>query len=101
MQLDGFKLYSVRWSDSQTRSHKVLAFLTNVLSKHQVCVAYLLVFLEGNVPADHVEQEDSQGPHGGAAAVVLTVADPLWGRIDSGPWNYIYIKLQTRLSVVK
>ena len=41
---------------------------------------YLFVRLEGDVPADHVVEEDAEGPDGGLVPVVLPTLDPLgWG----------------------
>ena len=44
----------------------------------------LLVCLEGDVAADHVEQEDAQGPDSGQLAVVSVVSDPLWRGVNPG-----------------
>ena len=46
--------------------------------------ADLLVLLERDVPADHVVEQDAQGPHGGWVAVVAVATDPLGRGIDSG-----------------
>lgn len=43
----------------------------------------LLVVLEGDVAAHHVVQQDPQRPHGGRAAVVAVVLDPLWRAVNS------------------
>lgn len=45
----------------------------------------LLVRLEGDVAADHVEEEDAQGPDGGQLSVVSVVSDPLWRGVHPGP----------------
>ena len=57
-------------------------------------LADLLVRLEGDVPADHVVEEDSQGPDGGGIAVILTEQDPLGGSVDAGAWNQKDIKIR-------
>ncbi len=49
--------------------------------------ADLLVRLEGNVPVDHVVQEDAQGPDGGGVAVVAPEQDPLRRRVHAGAWD--------------
>ena len=47
----------------------------------------LTVRLEGNVPTDHVVQEDPQRPHSQPVSCVASVLYPLWRGIDPGPWN--------------
>lgn len=44
--------------------------------------ADLLVLLKGDVPTDHVVEQDPQGPDGGRAAVVTVELDPLGGAVD-------------------
>ena len=48
----------------------------------------LTVRLEGNVTADHVVEEDAEGPDGQAVRRVPPVLDPLRGSVDSGPFKY-------------
>ena len=43
----------------------------------------LVVLFEGNVPADHVVEEDAQRPDGGWTAVVPPLADPFRRRVDA------------------
>ena len=62
-----------------------MAFCAERSSEGKLWVADLLVFLEGDVPAHHVIQEDAEGPDGERIAVVSAAPDPLWGSIDSGP----------------
>ena len=47
-------------------------------------VADLLVGLEGDVAADHVVEEDAQGPDGGLGAQVARTPDPLGRGVDPG-----------------
>ena len=58
-----------------------------MIAELQLPTADLLVPLEGDVTTDHVEEEDPQGPHGGAVSMVLVEPDPLRRRVDSGPFN--------------
>lgn len=44
--------------------------------------ADLLVLLKGDVPTDHVVEQNPQGPDGGRAAVVTVELDPLGGAVD-------------------
>ena len=50
----------------------------------EVCVADLLILLEGDVAADHVVKEDAQAPNGGWDSVIAAVANPLGRSINSG-----------------
>ena len=47
-------------------------------------VADLVVCLEGDVAADHVVEEDAQGPDGGLGAQVPRTPDPLGRGVDPG-----------------
>lgn len=49
-----------------------------------LAVADLLVIGVGDVAAEHVVQQDAQGPDGQTVRCVLSLLDPLWRRIDSG-----------------
>ena len=57
--------------------------------KPDVSVNNLLVRLEGDVPDDHVVQQDPQAPDCCLVAVVLVALDPLWRSVDSRTWNGI------------
>ncbi len=48
---------------------------------------YLLVRLEGNVSADHVVEQDAEGPDGGFVPVVLATLDPLRRGVYAGTWT--------------
>ena len=63
---------------------KILAILGYPVFKPQLRAADLLVALEGDVPADHVKEEDAQGPHSGRLPLVASLANPLWWRVDPG-----------------
>ena len=66
---------------------EVLAGLGDSLSEAQLGAADLLVRLEGDVATHHVEEQDAEGPDGGALPVIATLADPLrWG-VNAGPWR--------------
>ena len=71
---------------SQAGADQVPAGRRHVLAELHHAGADLLVPLEGNVAADHVEEEDPQRPDGGAPALIPPLADPLRRRVDSGPW---------------
>jgi len=45
----------------------------------------VLVLLEGDVPTDHVEEEDAEGPHGERIGRVAGEPDPLGRGVNSGP----------------
>ena len=49
----------------------------------EVGLGDLSVALEGDVAADHVVEEDSQGPDGQTLWPVGPGVDPLWGGVDS------------------
>ena len=55
--------------------------------------ADLLVLLEGDVAADHVVEEDAQGPHGGRRPVVPVEADPLGRGVHSRSWKRDFVWL--------
>lgn len=63
--------------DAQASPDQVLAFRGHVPSKMHLCVADLLVLLEGYVPLDHVIEEYAEGPHGEGVALVARAPDPL------------------------
>ncbi len=46
--------------------------------------ADLLIRLEGDVSANHVVQQDAQGPDSGGVAVVAAKHDPLGRRVHAG-----------------
>ena len=85
MAEDGLQLDPVCWLDSEAGSHKVPALLRHILSEVQLSVADLLVFLKGDVAADHVEQENTQAPHSEWVGFVPVAADPLWWCVHPGP----------------
>ena len=66
---------------------EVLAGLRDSLSEAQLGAADLLVRLEGDVATDHVKEQYAEGPDGGALAVIATLADPLRGGVNAGPWR--------------
>ena len=80
-------------SDPQAGPDKVLAFLGERPPEPDVGVADLLVLLEGNVAADHVEEEDAERPDGGRVPVVPAAADPLGGSVHAGAWKMKIRKL--------
>ena len=85
MAEDGLQLDPVCWLDSEAGSHKVPALLRHILPEVQLSVADLLVFLKGDVAADHVEQENTQAPHSEWVGFVPVAADPLWWCVHPGP----------------
>ena len=62
---------SVRLLHSEASRDQVPAGPRDVRAELQLTTADLIVPLERDVAADHVEEEDPQGPHGGAVSVVL------------------------------
>ena len=63
---------------------QALTRLGDVVSECDVGAADLLVCLEGDVPGDHVVEEDAQAPHRGLGPQVAGAAHPLWRRVDPG-----------------
>ena len=78
---------SVVGSDLQAAPDKTLALLRDAPPEVELGVADLLVLLEGDVPADHVVEEDAQGPDGGRHPVVAGAPDPLRGGVDMSSWE--------------
>ena len=74
-------------SDPETSSDQILTLGAHGPSEAELCVADLLVLLEGDVAADHVVEEDAQGPDCQRVAVVSAAADPLWRRVHTGACN--------------
>ena len=72
---------------SQAGADEVPAGRRHVLAELHHAGADLLVPLEGNVAADHVVEEDPEGPDSGAACLVVVEFDPLWRSVHSGPCN--------------
>merc|ERR1719458_1956183 len=72
-------------SDFQTAPDEALALLGDAPPEVELGVADLLVLLEWDVPADHVVEEDAQGPDGGRHPVVPRAPDPLRRGVDSRP----------------
>ena len=64
-------------------SDQILAILGYSVSKPQLGAADLLVALEGDVTADHVKEEDAQGPDSGRPPLVAALANPLWRRVNT------------------
>ena len=71
----------------ETRPDQVLALRGHRPPEAQLRVADLLVLLEGDVAADHVVEEDAQGPDGQRVAVVAAAANPFRRRVHSGACN--------------
>ena len=63
--------------------HQVLTLRGDPVAKAEIGDADLLVRLEGDVAADHVEEEDAEGPDGGELAVVTVLTDPLRRSVHS------------------
>ena len=70
--------------DHQALPDQVLALGGKADAEAQLRPADLLVRLEGNVAADHVEEEDAERPDGGLFAIVAGVADPLRRGVHAG-----------------
>ena len=68
----------------ETRPDQILTLGADGSSEAELCVADLLVLLEGDVAADHVVEEDAQGPHGQRVAVIAAAANPLRRRVHPG-----------------
>ena len=68
----------------ETRPDQILTLGGHRPPEAELRVADLLVLLEGDVAADHVVEEDAQGPHSQRVAVVAATADPLWWSVDPG-----------------
>ena len=91
MLQDFIQCYPILWSDSQTWSDKILTFCAERSSEGKLWVTDLLVFLEGDVPADHVVEEDTERPDCERIAVISTASDPLRRSVDSGAWKYFWL----------
>ena len=78
---------SVRLLHTQTSCDQVPAGSRDLSAELQLTTADLLVLLERDVTADHVEKEDAQAPHGGTVSMVLVERDPLRRGVDSGTFN--------------
>ena len=83
MTQDLSNLNPVPWPDPQAGSDQVLASFRNIVSKDQFSIADLIISLKGDVPTDHVIEQDPQGPNGGFIAKVPGAPDPLWRRIGA------------------
>ena len=70
--------------DPETGADQILTLGAHGPSEAELRVADLLVLLEGDVAADHVVEEDAQGPHGQRVAVVAAASDPLWRSVHPG-----------------
>ena len=68
----------------ETRPDQILTLGADGSSEAELCVADLLVLLEGDVAADHVVEEDAEAPHGQGVGVIAAAADPLWRGIHPG-----------------
>ena len=87
MTEDGVQADPVLGPDPQAGPDQVLALFRERPPEPDVGVADLLVLLEGNVAADHVEEEDAERPDSGRVPVVPAAADPLGGSIHAGAWK--------------
>ena len=83
MAEDGGKGSPVGRIHPKALAHQVLALRRDPVAKSEIGDADLLVRLEGDVAADHVEEEDAEGPDGGELAVVTVLADPLRRSVHS------------------
>ena len=70
--------------DPETRADQVLTLRGHRPPEAELRVADLLVLLEGDVAADHIVEEDAQGPHGQRVAVIAAAANPLRRRVHPG-----------------
>ena len=70
--------------EAKALGDQILALVRDEIVEAEVGGADLLVRLKGDVAADHVIEEDPEGPDGGLVAVVLVALDPFGGRVDSG-----------------
>ena len=68
----------------ETRPDQILTLGGHRPPEAELRVADLLVLLEGDVAADHVVEEDAQGPHGQRVAVIAAAANPLRRRVHPG-----------------
>lgn len=85
---DGLETDAVLGPDAETGEDKVLTLRGQGRhSEPHICRADLLVLLEGDVPAHHVVEEDSQAPDGGLLSLVSGASDPFGRSVDSGTCN--------------
>ena len=70
--------------DPETGSDQILTLGAHGPPEAELRVADLLVLLEGDVAADHVIEEDAQGPDSQRVAVVAAASDPFWRSVDPG-----------------
>ena len=73
--------------DPETTADEVLTLVGKAGAELELGHADLLVLLEGDVAADHVVKQDSQGPDGGGVTVVARASDPFGWSINSGSCN--------------
>ena len=67
----------------QALPHQVLALSRHPVAEAQLRDADLVVALEGDVAAHHVEEQDAEGPDRRQLAVVTVLSDPLGRGVDS------------------
>ena len=70
---------------TEALSDQILTLGGHSVAEPHLCHTDLLVRLEGDVAADHVKQEDAQGPDSGQLTVVSVMSDPLWWSVHPGP----------------
>ena len=67
--------------------HQIAALRAHRTTKVELSAADLVVLLEGDVAADHVEEKDAEGPDGEGGGAVAVAADPLGRCVHSRPCN--------------
>jgi hypothetical protein len=71
-------------SDPQAGLHQVPALGAHRPAEGELGAADLVVLFEGDVAADHVEEQDAEGPDGEGGGTVAVAADPLRRCVHSG-----------------
>ena len=49
----------------------------------QLSLENLIILFEGNIPANHIKEEDAQGPDGGTDPLVAMILDPLGRTVNA------------------
>ena len=73
-----------RLTHLQALLYEILALWADPVPEVHLSRADLFILLKGDVPANHVIEENSKRPDGGRGAVIAVQPDPLRRGVDSG-----------------
>lgn len=86
MLQDGLERRPVVGAMGQAFPDEILDPVRRFSAPLQLALENLFVLLERNITANHVEEQDAQGPNCSPDSLVAVILDPLWRTVHARAW---------------